>query len=253
MNKYSEFGKEMYRKYCAINGNKPIMLPRAPEQTYIDVSSNCEDDKRHQSDYETEVVVYRALERVDEGFIVLHSFEYTHHQYRICDSRHVRKGCKQCKTAAALDGHCDFIINYGNCFVVIDVKNVDHEMEYFLHEGEQFKRSVQSRNKVTKLVKCINDDVMILQYTAFPSSSKHDDRVELSLDQKKTVIFKEDLEHFSDWWNANIMINSQIRQTSPAWKQSPDEVSSVLLAIWSTERDDCDPSMLSLRRCIRDI
>ena len=66
------------------------MLPKAPQHTYIDVypdedepGPSFRDDKKRQSDYETEVLIYRALEGSEEDITVLHNFEYTHHQYRL--------------------------------------------------------------------------------------------------------------------------------------------------------------------------
>ena len=100
MEKYLEDGKQIYKDYCSTADNKPTMLPRAPEQTYIDVYPDKDppagpsfaDDRRHQLDYETEVKVYRALEEVDGNFIVLHSFKFTHHQYCLCAGEsHIRK------------------------------------------------------------------------------------------------------------------------------------------------------------------
>ena len=73
------------------------MLPPAPQQVYIDKYPDLEcgggwgGEKQRQSDYETEVAVYRALEGLqEEDVVVLHSFEFTHHQYCLCDSSHVR-------------------------------------------------------------------------------------------------------------------------------------------------------------------
>ena len=99
MNKYLENGKQIYEDYCSTADNTPTMLPRAPEQTYIDrypdenqPGSSLTDEKRRQADYETEVKMYRASELgLDGNFIVLHSFMYTHDQYCLCAGKsHVR-------------------------------------------------------------------------------------------------------------------------------------------------------------------
>ena len=82
--RYLRNGKEIFETYCSTNDKRPIMLPRAPQQTYIDVYPNedqpgCsfKDDRQRQLDYEAEVKVYRALEKLVEHLIVLHGFEYT--------------------------------------------------------------------------------------------------------------------------------------------------------------------------------
>ena len=268
MNKYSEFGKEMCKKYCAINGNKPIMLPRAPEQTYIDVSSNYEyrDAKRRQSDYETEVVVYRALERLDGGFIVLHSFKYTHHHYRMCDSSHVRnEGCPRCakckKKSAPIDGECDFIIVLPNCIVMIEVKNMTNVVECdpstschlctnkcckmnALNERLKlnalsglkgtFKKSEEQRETIVKLIQSIDPHMKTLQFTAYPNfSRRYSGQFQVENVQLATIIFQEDFsgeEAFADWWRAKV--SGQIVEPTTS---TQSEITNILLAIWADD------------------
>ena len=272
----------MYRKYCAINGNKPIMLPRAPEQTYIDVSSNCEDDKRHQSDYETEVVVYRALERLDGGFIVLHSFKYTHHHYRVCDSSHVPKGCKQCKSKLApIEGECDFIIVLPNCIVIIEVKNMTNVVECepstschlctnkcckmnALNERLKlnalnalkgtFKKSEKQREKIVKLIQSIDPDMKTLQFTAYPNfSRRYSGQFQVENVQLATIIFQEDFsgeEAFADWWRAKV--SGQIVEPTTS---TESKITNILLAIWADDYGDitkCDRKF-SFGKCIINI
>ena len=289
MDKYFENGKQIYEEYCSSADNKPTMLPRAPEQTYVDrypdenqPGSSLTDDKQHQSDYETEIKVYRALEVVDGNFIVLHSFKFTHHQYRLCAGKsHIRKGCPKCNNAGDQDGECDFLIICGDSFIIIEVKNMENvgevvECEPDFHlcsigedwqpecNREQqlralngtFQKSVKQRNKIVELIQCMDKNAKILQFTAYPNFSKQfkdefqcSEKTELRLsdDELSTIIFEEDVYNFVAWWAANV---TQANLPSPDYHE---KARNILLAIWATERDTCDKSKCSLGRCIMEV
>ena len=98
--KYRRNGKEIFDIYCLTEEKRPIMLPRAPQQTYIDLypdenqdqpGFDFKDDRLRQQNYEAEVKVYRALEKLQEDLIILHNFEYTHFQYHLNDSSHDKR------------------------------------------------------------------------------------------------------------------------------------------------------------------
>ena len=125
-------GKEIFDKYCSSTETRPVMLPRAPSQKYIDVypeEPSFANDIQQQFNYEAEVTVYRCLQDSDENIIVLHSFQYTHHQYRLCDKNHVRKGCRKCKKASNVEGECDFLVIGETFFVLIEVKNIKNNLQ----------------------------------------------------------------------------------------------------------------------------
>ena len=299
MDKYLEDGKQIYEEYCSTADNTPTMLPRAPEQTYIDVYPDKDppagpsfaDDKRHQLDYETEVKVYRALEEVDGNFIVLHSFKFTHHQYRLCAGEsHIRKGCPKCKgkNASNQDGECDFLIICADKFIIIEVKNMENiygrcttnKLKALIGT---YRKSVEQRNKVVELIKCIDKDATILQFTAYPNFSKRfkdqfqfSEMTELRLmdNELSTIIFEDDFSrnklkknwisrlvsffsrrckkyenssNFVAWWAANVT-----QANSPS-SGSHEKVRNILLAIWATESKTCDKSKCSLGRCIMDV
>ena len=81
MEKYLQNGEEIFRTYCLSTDETPVMFPRAPEQTYIDLypnddpkGLNFKTDMLRQSNYEAEVKLYRALEKLDKTlsfFIIL--------------------------------------------------------------------------------------------------------------------------------------------------------------------------------------
>ena len=132
--KYLRNGNEIFETYCSTGDKHPIMLPRAPQQKYVDLypedqpGCSFENDRNQQLNYEAEVIVYRALEKLSGGdFIVLHSFEYTHFQYYLGDSTHVKRKCTECKKRATnREGECDFVVIAPNYFVIMEVKNMGH-------------------------------------------------------------------------------------------------------------------------------
>ena len=192
MEEYLKNGKDIYDTYCASTETRPIMLPKAPQHKYIDVypdesepGPSFKDDKKHQLDYETEVVVYRALEGLDEDINVLHSFEYTHHQYRLCNKSHVRKGCMACrKTANNREGECDFLIIAKKKVVIIEVKNMtsfseakqqDPGLDKQKHKSGlqgSYKKSEKQRQRMVKLIRSIENSTNISHFTAYPNLTR---------------------------------------------------------------------------------
>ena len=283
MEQYIKNGKEIYKKFCKPDPMYPdrvVMLPRAPQQTYIDVypehDDSFRDDKRRQVDYEAEVLVYRALERLNGDFIVLHSFEYTHHQYRLCDKNHDRKNCAKCKSKYATDRHgeCDFLVVCNNCFVVIEVKNMQNQDHddcephlFFKHTIElecmtqdeklqlrnglnkTLKKSLEQREKIVKLIKSIDEDMKVLEYTAYPNLPKKLEYL-FHHPEKTSVIFKEDFKNFINWWSTKVMPNVGSKDGSVT---KFNRVRDILLAIWCTDKDNCDKRRCSLGWSIKQI
>ena len=274
MDRYFENGKQIYEEYCSTGGNKPTMLPRAPEQPFVDKypdedqpGISFRDEKRSQLNNESEVKMYRALEKVDGNSIVLYRFGYTHHQYRLCaGGSHIRRGCLKCKgkNAGNQDGYCDFLIICDGGFIVIkNMENIDGECTTNKLKAliGTYKKSIRQRKKVVELIRCIDQDARILQFTAYPNFRKQfkeefqlSEMTEsrLSDDELSTVIFEEDLSTFNAWWADNVSeaISSQpVRRVS----EFHEKARNILLAIWATERDTCDKSKCSLGRCIVDI
>ena len=261
------------------------MLPRAPEQIRPDVypqgeGSGFEDEEKRQFDYEAEVKVYRALEKLEDNIIVLHGFEYTHHQYRLCNTTHVRKGCSDCKgkNAGNREGECDFLVICQGGFVVMEVKNMVNverevlECEEGFHlctigEDSQkptcasvsrqlealkgtFLKSVSQRRKIAELIRCMGRNEKVLQFTAYPNFSKtFRGDFNLSSDQEATIVFKEDLKNFRYWWHINV--ESCLSQTTPSTEW--EKLKKFLIAVWCTDKDSCDKLQCSLGRRILDI
>ena len=283
MDEYLKKGEVVYNKFCRpVGESRPVMLPRAPQQTFIDdypdepgSSSLLRNDKQRQSDYEAEVLVYRALEKLGEYMIVLHGFEYTHHQYRLCDKNHVRKGCSKCKgKAAERDGECDFLIMYWGVFVIIEVKNVQSsdenkkspEVNKMLKNT--LRKSQEQGQKIENLIKCIDGRMEVLLFSAYPNYSCRFQEA-FPEESRKSIIFQEDILNFEDWWLKNVAFNRFVMKRRlrffldtfeyaflaelPASSRLEDTVDNILLAIWCTDRDTCNLQRCSLGWCIKDI
>ena len=270
--KYLRNGNEIFKIYCSTGDKHPIMLPRAPQQKYVDLypedqpGCSFENDRNQQLNYEAEVIVYRALEKLSGGdLIVLHSFEYTHFQYYLGDSTHVKRRCTECKKRATnREGECDFVVITPNYFVIMEVKNMGHigkQSDPGCNEDQQsqtlaktFQKSLDQRNKIVEFVKRFCKRLTVLQFTVYPNfekSSKKD--FQLSKDQLSSIIFKEDLKDFNDWWTDNISDLVLNEPLQPEFRTKHEDVRNLLLAIWCTDKTICDKSKCSLGKCIAKI
>ena len=268
--KYLRNGNEIFKTYCSTGDKRPIMLPRAPQQKYVDLypedqpGCSFQNDRNQQLNYEAEVIVYRALEKVSGGdFIVLHSFEYTHFQYYLGDLTHVKRKCTECKKRATnREGECDFVVIAPNYFVVMEVKNMGHIGNQSDHPGcnkdqhsqalaKTFQKSLDQRNKMVEFVKRICKRLTVLQFTIYPNLEKSSKKEFLISGGKlSSIIFKEDLEDFSDWWKDNVndlVLDEPLR---PEFLTKHEHVRNLLLAIWCTDKTVCDKSKCSLGKCI---
>ena len=270
--KYLRNGNEIFETYCSTGDKHPIMLPRAPQQKYIDLypedqpGCSFQNDRNQQLNYEAEVIVYRALEKLIGGhFIVLHSFEYTHFQYYLGDSKHDKRKCKTCKkTSTNREGECDFVVITPNYFVIMEVKNMGHigsqsdpgcnKDQQTQALGKTFQKSLDQRKKMVEFVKRFCKRLTVLQFTVYPNFEKAFKKdFHLSRDQLSSIIFKEDLEDFSDWWKDNVSDLVLDEPLHPEFRTKHEDVRNLLLAIWCTDKTDCDKSKSSLGKCIVNI
>ena len=277
LEQYKDKGKEICETCCEFNFKDPtpIMLPPAPKQTYIDLymdeegesSSKFDDDKRRQANYEVEVEVYRALETLPEDILVIHSFEYTHHQYRLCDKSHDRRNCKLCKGSAADKSECDFVVLGKNYIVLIEVKNVPLNGDTILTYGNRlqltgtFESSLKQLERTKLLIKGLleqafegmeSEQLSIISLSAFPSTSR-DLFQDMDEQTKKQILCKEDFVDFSSWWQKCVLGSISSDLQTEAFLAKQQEVKQVLVAIYSTERNQCNELKCSLGKCIIDI
>ena len=272
--KYLRNGNEIFKTYCSTGDKHPIMLPRAPQQTYIDIypedqpGCSFENDRNQQLNYEAEVIVYRALEKLSGGdLIVLHSFEYSHFQYYLEDLSHIIGKCLKCKKRKAdREGECDFIVIAPNFFVIIEVKNMGHigkQSDLGCNNDQQslalvktFQKSLEQRNKMVQFVKRFCKRLTVLQFTVYPNFQKAFKKEFLiSRDQLSTIIFKEDIEGFFDWWKENVSDLVLDESLHHEFRTKHEDVRNLLLAIWCTkdhgaQKTICDKSKCSLGKCI---
>ncbi|XP_063692766.1 uncharacterized protein LOC134824719 [Bolinopsis microptera] len=276
LEQYKDKGKDICKKYCEFKNQYPIMLPPAPKQTYIDVyideegasSSKFDYEKRLQDNYEVEVEVYRALEKVPENFVVLHGFEYTHQQYRICDKSHDRKNCKLCKGKAADKTECDFVVIGKNYVVIIEVKNVpiDEDSELTEEQRKQLTGTfAKSRDQLERTKSLINgllqqvfvemevEQCSIICLSAFPSTSR-DLFQNMDEQTKKQILCKEDFLDFSSWWKKHDVLGSisSFVQTE-VFLAKYQEIKQVLVAMYCTDKRLCNELKCSLGQAILDI
>ena len=267
--KYLRNGNEIFETYCSTGDKHPIMLPRAPQQKYVDLypedqpGCSFQNDRNQQLNYEAEVIVYRALEKLIGGdFIVLHSFEYTHFQYHLGDSTHVKQKCTECKKRATnREGECDFVVIAPNYFVIMEVKNMGHignQSDPGCNKDQQsqalaktFQKSLEQRNKMVEFVKRFCKRLTVLQFTVYPNLEKSSKKEFLISGGKlSSIIFKEDLEDFSDWWKDNVNDLVLDEPLHPEFRTKHEHVRNLLLAIWCTDKTVCDKSKCSLGKCI---
>ena len=274
---YKTKGREIKETYCVTEDNFPVMLPPAPKQKYIDVYMNEEDsstkkvrdaERRLQADYE--VKIYRSLERLEENILVLHGLEYTHHQYRLCDISHDRNECtkttQKCKdkNLSKREAECDFVVIGGNYFVILEVKNIQQEGDSVTEDKERelagaLEKSGEQQEKVKVLIGGLLKQVLevdgeekcpILNFSVFPNTDR---RMLLLGREEKQILCKDDLVDFKSWWQKNVtnqVTSADVLETSPA---KLNEVKEILLAIWCTDKNQCDALKCSLGRSIVEI
>ena len=274
---YKSKGKEICEKYLEFKNQSPIMLPPAPKQTYIDVyideegassSTLIDDEKCKQANYEAEVLTYRALERLpEERCVVLHSFKYSHHQYRICDKSHDRRNCNLCKGNAADKTECDFVVIGKNYVAIIEVKNVPINEYGELTEEQRkelagaFKGSLKQLERTKLLINGLVEQVFggieadqcsVICLSAFPNTSR--DRFQDMEEQtKRQILGKEDFLYFSSWWKKNVLGSISNFVQTEAFLTKHQEIKQVLVAMYCTDKKLCDELKCSLAKAIMDI
>ena len=249
------------------------MLPPAPKHTYVDVyleevgaSKDCfTAEKRRQADYEAEVKVYRALEKLEESVVVLHGLKYTHQQFVEFNEGHDRRNCVDCRKAKFnIDGECDFVVIGEGYFVILEVKNIPLTENIASEFGGSLEKSQKQAKEMKKYIDNITKKVSdgkckcfpILLFSAFPTTKREQVHQYLLEDDTRAVLFADDIEELNSWWGVNVKndIKSPKKEKGEASLDvtEQDKVKEILLAIWCTDKEQCDLSKCSLGRCIAD-
>ena len=196
---------------------------------HIQTDKEAETDQKKQSDYEAEVVMYRALEQLDASIIVLHGLKYTHKQFRMWDSNHDAKSCSKetnkspsCKNKELnkTEGEHDFVVIGPDYIVKIEVKNPKvfqpsaasnimpkspirssiNNAKVQLKKAEELICGIAEKTSGQSFQK-----IELIQLVAFPNLdqteiSQGTDNSEVNL----VLVNKSDLQNFKTFWKNNI-------------------------------------------------
>ena len=180
--------------------------------------------------------VYQTLQDLEkENLVVLQGVQYTHLQY----SLYVNHTCN--KKENEVEGYCDFLV-LGDGFVsLFDVRATPGTDQDDIF-AEEHKLAQLQRTATLKLVRrcCIKTFRFkmpdILQFSVFVSVTKEEAQqlpsyVALSDKEKSCLIFKDELEHFTDWWNSRMPSGSANRDQE--FDTALERVKQTLIGIWS--------------------
>ena len=207
--KLMEAGKEIFtqQNFRDVKGPEttPIMLPPCPITQFIDKFPSKNHTKaeataaKQQAQYEGEVKVFYALERLDQPLFIMHSFKYTHQQYALfVDHQCKRKDIEE-------EGEADFVAVQDDLIAIYEVKAVEFADQNVRTVFERnYKKSREQLEKTSILIKNICRQTgsfkpEILKYTVFTNldrktAEKISKYSSLDTFQKSEILLKEDLE-----------------------------------------------------------
>ena len=229
----------------------------------VNDNPNIAEDEKLQQNYEAEVKVYRALEKLDEPIIVLHGLTYTHFRFRIWDSKHNTETCSSakkmlCEKPNKTEGEHDFVVMGPNYIVIIEVKNPIKQQRNI---NESVKKAHEQFQKAETLVRAIAEktnpaaqsSIKLFNIVAFPNFGQEDlsSVIEKSVNENFSVIYEDHLKNFSSFWNGEIRTSSS-RETVCG---DIDKIQCVLLRLLANEKTGTriDESKVSLAECVREI
>ncbi|KAL5261203.1 hypothetical protein ACHWQZ_G007044 [Mnemiopsis leidyi] len=217
MKRIKDIGNDIQKRYCGKFSAKPTMLPPIPNcWQYIDkfpdqgLTSKNEDDKRRQEDYAAEVEVYRALEDLEESFVVLHSLSYTNRQFKL-----FKKDFQfDSKDANKMAGQCDLVVIGKNYVVIIEVSNARKDDTKTTNKGlkkalkKKEKQGKRTKELVEGMLRCVDSEdvessLYITWYCAFLSLSS-DSRQIFTEQQRSNIIFADSFTSFRQWWKEKV-------------------------------------------------
>ena len=288
--KYFEVGDKIFEAFQTKDGFAE-MFPSSPKQQYIDLyseeerskadsSSNIVTDHQKQQDYEVEALMFRALERLQDGEItVIHGVKYTHYQYRVF-CQHAPKGCNGCikKKLHGDEGENDFVVFGPNYIVLIEVKNAFVESSEPTSIAKFVESAAKQQKKLLEIINAIatkhsqpgtfgesvelkgtsshenqlsNSSIpfKVFQFVAFPGST-----IRPGLGVESDIceyIIASDLESFESWWKQNV--TEQTYQLESPVKTLIKNVRNGLLALCAvTSNQTIDASQFGLYNEIID-
>ena len=237
----------------------PIMLPPAPQQTFVDAfteedtSGKSLKHKDQQVQYAAEVDLYNALENLisKRKIIVLHNFKFSKEQAEL----YATSG------SGRTSGEHDFVVIVrGYAVILFEVKSP------ILISKKIFRRNLNDSRKQLERAEtlihniCSNWGVTlgkenVFKYTVFPRISKVDVAEFIPENEPNNILFQANIQNFSRWWLNNIMswlVDRSIGSQNKAREMQIIEAS--LVGIWCIDQNDkCDIDICSLGYCINQI
>ena len=236
-----------------------------------------------QKDYEAEVKVYRALEKLNEPILVLHGLKYNRYQFTMWDAK---PNCKKSERNKD-EGEHDFVVIGPDYIVIIEVKNpsTSETSPFFPSSAKKSKKDPigtsieKSRAQFEKAIKLVQGiaetfnpesqaSIKLFQIVAFPnlnkaalssvisssgvSTSNGNSSEQNSLGA--TILTTADhLEDFSSFWNDKIKCksSSKIQVCGDIIK-----IQHVLLRLFvATGKDgkEIDKCKICLTECVKEI
>ena len=255
VNTILEHGREMRKIYCP-KRDRSLMFPPAPRSKFVDKFPENVKTKREQKElvqqtqYESEVKVYKALENMNIGLTVLHGFSYTHKQFGIFVRDHI-DNCN--KKDEEEEGECDFLAIHDQFLAVMEVKAPD--LKQSKDPDKIFKKTLseskRQRDRTKELILGIRKRMKVKVPTVIELTIFSDveqcvvDQLPsykvLKEEEKKSILFADDLAKMQSIFLKYIQKDQEVIH---------ERVSSTLLGIWYfdnfTGREKSDNVELSM-------
>ena len=255
------------------------MIPPIPKSNFFekipedDLDEQATSFRQLQDGFNAEMKVFRSFEDLkSDEIIVIHQLEYTNEQYSSFLPEH--KFDKKSKSNK--HGETDFVVIGINFVAVFEVKGLNvlkissrddleaccskltsmccvrrQQREISKREENNLKLkgccedAVRQRTRMVNLVKNINSSVDVYQFTIFPNISKDD--VDKRYLTDKTLVFSEQLNDFTSFFNENIPQDPFLCRDMRLIKRS-------LLGLWCINQDNkWDVTSCSLLECILNV
>jgi hypothetical protein len=92
-----------------------------------------------------------------------------------------------------------------------------------------FQKSLQQRKRMVGLIQRLCNQLTVFKFTVYPNFEKsHKDEFQLSAAEKSTIILREDVSDFRNWWKGNVsdrysLLSSKENKVVPFTATRPDE------------------------------
>ena len=253
-------GRKILNKYC---GNEwdgySIMIPSIPNlskhidfihKDKLDMSENERQEQKSSMEYEAEVIVFRALERMKKHCVILHGFKYNHLLFEaVFPDHHCTAGrCKRKETHSCHkqysdpEGETDFLVIGKNFFATFEVKHCRLEK---IAKADNLGKGIQQTERTEKFLKRIMELVVgsskpIFKFCTFPLIKKEDAEGYLAEYLAKhpqsdtQILFEDDFDNFNLWWNVHIEGQLQLQFTTPL----KEEIKEIVTGLSGSTTDD---------------